>query len=99
MEVTWEVDGTDLHVGVSGKITTLGAMDLEEKLAGMPEGITSIIFDFAGLKYIASSGLRVLYWAYEYTNEKGGRTVVKNVEGVVMKLLQITGFTDFLVFE
>ena len=65
----------------------------------MPETVRNIYFDLDGLTYIASAGLRVLYWAQEYTEDKGGTTVLKNVSPQVLEILKITGFKDFINIE
>lgn len=99
MEMTWNIEGDSLYIGLSGKLDTIRAMDLDEKLNDIPEEIKNIYFDFDGLGYIASAGLRVLFWAQEYTEEKGGETSVKNVCPEVMDILKITGFKDFINIE
>ena len=45
MDVTWKIQGEDLFVGVSGKLDTLRAMDLDEKFNDMPEEIRNIYFE------------------------------------------------------
>ena len=49
MDMTWKVQGEDLFVGVSGKLDTMSAMDLDEKFNDMPDEIKSIYFDLDGL--------------------------------------------------
>ena len=99
MDLTWNVQGENLFVGVSGKLDTMSAMDLDEKFNEMPDKIRNIYFDLDGLLYIASAGLRVLFWANEYTEEKGGTTVLKNVAPDVLEILKITGFNNFINIE
>jgi anti-anti-sigma factor len=99
MDINWEVNGEDLNVGITGKLDTMNAMDLDEKFNEMPETVRNIYFDLDGLTYIASAGLRVLYWAQEYTEDKGGTTVLKNVSPQVLEILKITGFKDFINIE
>lgn len=99
METTWEVNGEDLFVGISGKLDTMNAMDLDEKFNDIPDEVRNIYFDLDGLIYIASAGLRVLYWANEYTEEKGGTAVLRNVSAEVLEILKITGFKDFVNIE
>lgn len=99
MDMTWKVQGEDLFVGVSGKLDTMRAMDLDEKFNDMPKEIKNIYFDLDGLSYIASAGLRVLFWVNEYTEGKGGTAVLKNVSPEVLEILKITGFKDFINIE
>lgn len=99
MEITWEVKGEDLLLGIDGKLDTMSAMDLDERLNDIPDEVKNIYFDLHGLVYIASAGLRVLYWAQDYTEQKGGTTVLRNVSPEVMEILKITGFKDFINIE
>ncbi len=96
LEVTWEIEDESLHLGLKGKLNTLEAMNLDERLSQIPEDVKNIYFDFDGLIYIASAGLRILYWAGEYTAERGGEVSVKNVCPEVLELLEMTGFSEYL---
>ena len=75
-------------------------MNLDEKLNNdLPEEVKNIYFDFENLEYIASAGLRILFWVMEYTEEKGGEMSVKKVSPEVMNILSITGFDEMINIE
>ena len=61
-------------------------------------GVTELCFDFAGLEYISSAGLRVLLSAQKAMNKQGSM-VVRNVNPIVRDVFDITGFSDFLTIE
>ena len=96
LEVAWVIEGEDLNLGLKGKLNTLEAMSLDERLSQLPNEVKNIYFDFDGLVYIASAGLRILYWAGEYTAERGGKVSVKNVCPEVLEVLDMTGFGEYL---
>ena len=96
LEVTWNIEGESLFLGLKGKLNTLEAMNLDERLGQLPDEVKNIYFDFDGLIYIASAGLRILYWAGEYTAERDGRVSVKNVCPEVLEVLDMTGFGEYL---
>ena len=96
LEVAWVIEGEDLNLGLKGKLNTLEAMSLDERLSQLPNEVKNIYFDFDGLVYIASAGLRILYWAGEYTAEIGGKVSVKNVCPEVLEVLDMTGFGEYL---
>lgn len=98
-DVKWIEEGQDLILGIDGKLDTMRAMSLDEQLSSLPEDIINIIFDLEGLEYIASAGLRILYWAQEYTEEKGGKMTVKNVSPEVDDIFEMTGFKDMINIE
>lgn len=99
MDMNIDVKGEDLFIALSGKLDTMSAMDLDEKLNDIPEQVKNIYFDLDGLNYIASAGLRVIFWAQEYTEEKGGTSSLKNVSPEVLEILKITGFKEFINIE
>ena len=99
MEIRWEIDGKDLNVGISGRLDTMSAMNLDERFAELPEEVCNIYFDMNGLEYIASAGLRILYWVQEYSDNKGGRMSLKNVSPEVLEILDMTGFKEYINIE
>ncbi len=98
-DTKWEINGESIDIGVSGKLDTMRAMELDERLSSLLGDVVNITFDFDGLEYIASAGLRVLYWAQEYTEEKGGRMTVRNVSEAVNDIFEMTGFKDMINIE
>ena len=98
-DTKWEIEGESIEIGISGKLDTMRAMELDERLSSLSGDVVNITFDFDGLEYIASAGLRVLYWAQEYTEEKGGRMTVRNVSETVNDIFEMTGFKDMINIE
>lgn len=99
MDMEWKIEGDNLYVAISGKLDTLRAMNLDDKMNELPDTVCNITFDFDGLIYIASAGLRILYWSQEYTEEKGGHMKVKNVTDEVLEVFNMTGFTELIEIE
>ena len=99
MEMDWKQEGSDLFIALSGRLDTLRAMNLDDKLNELPDEVQNIYFDFENLEYIASAGLRILFWAVEYTDEKGGTMKVKNVTSEVREVFSITGFDELIDIE
>lgn len=60
--------------------------------------MTDLIFDFAGLEYISSAGLRVLLTAQKAMNKQGAMKIV-NANEIVREIFDITGFTEILMVE
>ena len=98
VDITMHQNQGELTVRVSGRLDTLSAPELEEALETAPDDIQKLIFDFSALEYITSAGLRVILDAYQCMENAGGM-VVRNVCPDVMKVFQITNFTDFLNIE
>ena len=98
MEIKTTKNGNELTVALSGRLDTLTAPDLEDKLDAELEGTEKLIFDLAQLEYISSAGLRVLVGAYQMMEELGGM-ILRNVTEPVMDVFEVTGLTDSLDFE
>ena len=60
--------------------------------------MTELCFDFSGLEYISSAGLRVLLSAQKVMNRQGAM-VIRNVNEVVSEVFEVTGFSDILTIE
>ena len=88
----------ELAVAINGRLDTLTSPELEEKLEPELDNTEKLIFDFDGLEYISSAGLRVLLSAIKVMDEQG-EMIVKNVRPEIMEVLEITGFVDFLNIE
>jgi anti-anti-sigma factor len=99
MDIRWEIDNDTVTVGVSGKLNTPVAMNIDDRFMEMSGEIRNIYFDFDGLQYISSAGLRILYWALQYTGKKGGRMCVRNVSPEVLEVFNVTGLADSIPME
>ncbi|MBQ6568705.1 MAG: STAS domain-containing protein [Clostridia bacterium] len=87
-----------LDIALKGRLDTTTSPALEAELKESIEGVTSLNFDFAGLEYISSAGLRVILAAQKIMNNQGEMTV-KNVCEDIMEVFDITGFVDILTIE
>ena len=98
MTITTSREGEKMQIVLEGRLDTTTAHQLEVELKRSISGITELIFDFAGLEYISSAGLRVLLAAQKVMNKQGSLTI-RNVNSVVMEVFEITGFVDILTIE
>ena len=98
LDITKDVNGSELVVALKGRLDTLTSPQLEEELNASYEGAEKLCFDFAELDYISSAGLRVLLSAQKTMNAKGSM-VVKNISEEIREIFDVTGFTDILTIE
>ena len=87
--------GEALCLAPEGRLDTVTAPELEAAIREEAEGVTELTLDFAKLDYISSAGLRVLLAAQKRMNA-GGKMTVKNVNGTIAEIFEITGFSDIL---
>ena len=94
-----EQNGT--YVGLlSGWLDTHEASQFMEDIKVLEENIDkSIVLDFKDLEYLCSLALRGLLKLKKLSATKGGRLVLKNVNGEVQKILTMTGFIKLFDIE
>ena len=98
MNIRKTQNGNTLVLAPEGRLDTLTAPELEKELQASLLGITSLTFDLEKLEYISSAGLRVLLSAQKIMN-RSGEMKVCHVNGTVMEIFEVTGFTDILTIE
>lgn len=85
-----------LLVTVAGRLDTVTSPELEKILKENLGEAHDLVFDFAGLEYISSAGLRVLLTAHKAVKKKGGKTIVRRANEEVREVFFITGFSDMM---
>lgn len=98
MTINKRLVGTELTVGLTGRLDTTTAPSLEQELQNSLAGVESLIFDLTALEYISSAGLRVLLYAQKVMNRQGSM-VVKGANEMIREVFEITGFSDILTIE
>lgn len=98
MTIDKKEQGSELEISVSGRLDTTKAPQLEAELKRSIDGVTRLDFDFSGLEYLSSAGLRVLLAAQKVMN-KQGQMIIRNVNETIMEVFEITGFSEILTIE
>lgn len=83
---------------VEGRMDTLTAQELENKIKACAEDCDKMILDLSGVDYISSSGLRVIVLTHRIMSEKGG-LVLKGLNKNVRSVISMTGFDNVLKIE
>lgn len=97
MNIIQNREGESLKIGLEGRLDALTSRQLEGVLRTAVSGITDLEFDFAGLEYISSGGIRVLLAAYKVMKRQGKMTI-RNVQPEVMEIFEFADLTDILTF-
>jgi len=98
MNITANQNGTTLEIALEGRLDTVSAPALEEKIMPIVNQFDELVFDFEKLDYICSSGLRVLLHAHRGMRV-GGRTRILHCNSIVRKVLEVTGFDEIMEIE
>ena len=98
MTINKSKNGSAVTYTVSGRLDTVTAPELESVIKTELDGVTELVFDFSGLDYISSAGLRILLTAQKKMNTQGTMKVTGANE-IVLEIFDVTGFSDILTIE
>ena len=99
MDITSSKNENTLVLTINGNIDTVTAPQLEQYLQENLDNVTELIFDFSVVDYISRAGLRVMMMANQSMEECDGSLTVRNVNDMVMKVFEMTGFDSLFTFE
>jgi len=99
MIITTQKNGKTLLVIPEGRIDTQTAPEFEQKLSEELGDATELQIDLGQVNYISSAGLRVLLAYTQEMDERGGTIKAINVNDIVRKIFDLTGFLDILGIE
>lgn len=83
---------------LEGRLDTTTSPEFENKIKEELAGVKTLILDLKNLKYISSSGLRVILTAQKNMNQLGEMKLI-NVSEMVMEVFEMTGFSNILTIE
>ena len=99
MTITTVKDGKKLEVIPEGRIVALTAPELERKLADELDDTEELVFNLENVEYLSTAGLRVFLACSQEMEARGRSIRVVHVNEVIMRVLTLTGFQDFLNIE
>ena len=84
-------------ISLKGSIDAMTAPKITEFIQGqVAKGNTKLVADLEGVDYTSSAGLRVLLGAIKDTRSQGGDMRLTGVQPDVLKVLNLSGFTNIL---
>lgn len=98
MEIKKTIEGACLSVALEGELNTITAPELEAAIYDDLENVSDVVFDMTELSYITSAGLRVLLYAEQEVEGRGGVTI-KGACDEIKEILEMTGFDSILNVE
>lgn len=99
MNIVITKNGNECTLGVSGRIDSNTAPELEGKIKEVVGNLRSLVFDFSELEYISSAGLRVLLASYKKMTASKGTMTIKNACESVKEIFVITGMSNIFNIE
>ena len=88
-----------LTVKPADRLDTVTSPVLENEMRQHLDGITEIIMDFSEVRYISSSGIRVLLAVHQLMENRGGSMKLIHVNEFVIEIFDLVGFMDMVTVE
>ena len=86
-----------LVLRISGRLDALSSEETERLVAKLiANGENQLLFDFTGVDYLSSAGMRMLLSAYKKLKAASGKMAVCSVGDGVMDILKMSGFDEIL---
>ncbi len=97
MNIDKKQDDGCLTLKVEGRLDTNTSPELEAELK--LDGVKEVVFDFSGLEYISSAGLRVLMLAHKTVATSSGSIKILHPNSMVLGVFRITGLDSVFAIE
>jgi anti-anti-sigma factor len=87
-------------VSITGRLDAASAEVADEALRQvLDRGVTRLVIDLSGVKYISSGGLRTVLAAAKRTKAAGGQTRVSGAESGVREVFDLSGLSQFIPLD
>ena len=102
MEIKKIKENDSMIYVLDGRMDTQSSPDVQLKFEeGLNQGEKKIILDMSKVQYLSSAGLRVILWLQKklVALDNNNFLTLINVDDEIYEILEMTGFTDFLVIN
>ena len=84
---------------VEGRIDTNTSKEFQSELLLAFQKQNAVAADLKDVDYVSSAGLRAMLIAYKTAESKKGSFILRNVQGAVREVLNMSGFSKFIQIE
>lgn len=100
LSISSSIEGGIANLALRGELDLAGAPTLERSLLELERQAPSrIVIDLRDLRFIDSTGLRLLLAANTRAQERGGELVLRPGDATVQRVFDVTGALEVLRFE
>lgn len=96
MTINVERDFELVTLGITGRLDTTTAPNLETVINELSDDIKELVFDMCELEYISSAGIRVLLGAYKKMNKNQGIMRIDKANELILEVFEMTGLLQML---
>ncbi|MCL2029920.1 MAG: STAS domain-containing protein [Oscillospiraceae bacterium] len=92
-----KTDGKTIVWAIEGRLEAESGLRLQRELEAAWDTLSKdLVFDFTGLTYISSAGLRVLLMTEKKARARGVQFSISGANQMVREIFDITGFSSVL---
>ena len=96
MTINVERDFELVTLGITGRLDTTTAPNLEAVINELSKDIKELVFDMSELEYLSSAGIRVLLFAYKKMSLNQGVMRIEKVNDIVREVFEMTGLLQMI---
>ena len=97
LDIQKEISGNELRIILKGRLDASWAGHLDDYLNSLiREGSYHIILNMAGVQYLSSAGIRILFSQYKKIRKIGGSFALEELSGTVSEVLEMVGMRTLL---
>jgi len=83
------------RISIAGSLDSNTAQELQQSVdAEINDSVTTVIFDFKGLNFLSSAGLRVIFKTKKTMDSNGGKFLLVNLQPQIKKVFEIIKALD-----
>ena len=99
MTINVERDFELVTLGITGRLDTTTAPNLETVVDELSEDVKELVFNVAELEYISSAGIRVMLKAYKKMSSTQGIMRIEKANDLVVEVFEMAGLSGMLLTE
>ena len=93
MAISESRHGDAVVIRIDGRLDNSSTEELEQLVRDVLERKEQkILFDFSGLDYINSSGLRILIMAFQQLRPDGGKIGICGIRDYIQEVFEVSGY-------
>jgi anti-anti-sigma factor len=97
MEIDHKVENGIINIAIKGRLDAATSPSAEETIKQAIEvDANRLLFDFGGLEYLSSGGLRVILGAAKEIRRREGKVVLAALKPYVYEIFEVSGFSAMI---
>ena len=97
MEIDHKVENGIINIAIKGRLDAATSPAAEETIQQAIAGDENrLLFDFSGLEYLSSGGLRVILGAAKEMRRREGKIALCSLNSYVNEIFEISGFSAMI---